>query len=288
MCLSECTPDFSKLGAQPYEKKKCQQINTLEMNSNRRAKGFSSLFLWRNGGCQAKSPQNIQLDLAESCTGEIRLLELACYTAPEMGVINRMSSEVARMKTQMRLPDYIQPGLRIMFVGINPGLRSAETGHHFAGYSNRFWKLLFESKLVSEPITYKDDWRLPEWRLGLTNIIRRPSAGIHVLRPSEYAAGQKRLLATVKRSRPRIVALLGVTIYRTLFPHTRARRISLGLQSETLDGTPVFVLPNPSGRNALYSYRAMLTGFVALRKATRRPFKDAAVRAVPVGRHGQM
>ncbi|MFI5224418.1 MAG: mismatch-specific DNA-glycosylase, partial [Nitrospirales bacterium] len=109
------------------------------------------------------------------------------------------------------LIDHIRPGVRILFVGINPGLRSAATGHHFAGHSNRFWKLLFESKLASEPLTHQDDWRLPDWGLGLTNIIQRPSAGIDVLKPREYIAGRKRLIATVKHYRPHVVALLGVT-----------------------------------------------------------------------------
>src|SRR6476661_7560584 len=129
-----------------------------------------------------------------------------------------------RTLTRQRLTDHIKPGVRILFVGINPGLRSAATGHHFAGYSNRFWKLLFESKLVSEPLTYQDDWRLPDWGLGLTNIIQRPSAGIDALKPSEYATGRKRLVATVQRYRPQGVALLGVTIYRSLFPDHRTGR----------------------------------------------------------------
>jgi double-stranded uracil-DNA glycosylase len=174
-----------------------------------------------------------------------------------------------------RLTDHIRLGVQILFVGINPGLRSAVTGHHFAGHSNRFWKLLFESKLVSEPLTYRDDWRLPEWGLGLTNIIQRPSAGIDGLKPQEYIAGRKRLIATVKHYRPHIVALLGVTIYRTLFPEYRTGRISLGLQAKTLADRPVFVLPNPSGRNAHYSYRAMLTAFRALRNAINKPVQGA-------------
>ena len=174
--------------------------------------------------------------------------------------------------SRQRLTDHIRPGVRILFVGINPGIRSVATGHHFAGYSNRFWKLLFESKLVPEPLTHQDDWRLPDWGLGLTNIIQRPSAGIDVLKPREYVAGRKRLIATVKRYRPHVVALLGVTIYRTLFPEYRTGRISLGLQDETLADCPVFVLPNPSGRNAHYSYRTMLMSFRALRSATNKPF----------------
>jgi double-stranded uracil-DNA glycosylase len=176
--------------------------------------------------------------------------------------------------SRRRLIDHIRPGIRILFVGINPGLRSVATGHHFAGYSNRFWKLLFESELVSEPLTHQDDQRLPDWGLGLTNIIQRPSAGVDMLKPREYIAGRKRLVATVSRCRPHIVALLGVTIYRTLFSEYRTRRISLGLQANTLADRPVFVLPNPSGRNAHYSYRTMLTAFQALRNATIKPHLD--------------
>lgn len=171
------------------------------------------------------------------------------------------------------LTDHIQPGARILFVGINPGLRSAATGHHFAGHSNRFWKLLFESKLVSEPLTYQDDWRLPDWGLGLTNIIQRPSPGIDELKPNEYATGRKRLMATVQRYHPHIVAFLGVTIYRSLFPKQRSERICIGLQDETLAHHPIFVLPNPSGRNAHFSYQAMLTAFRMLRHVTSTPLE---------------
>lgn len=185
--------------------------------------------------------------------------------------------------SRTRLTDHIRPGVRILFVGINPGLRSAATGHHFAGYSNRFWRLLFESKLVSEPLTYQDDWRLPDWGLGLTNIIQRPSAGIDVLKPPEYIAGRKRLIVTVKHYRPHVVALLGVTIYRTLFPEYRTGRISLGLQAKTLADRPVFILPNPSGRNAHYSYRTMLMAFRALRNATNKPDQSTTKGTITAG-----
>jgi len=84
--------------------------------------------------------------------------------------------------SDLRLKDRIRPGLRVLFVGINPGVRSAITGHHFAGYSNRFWKLLNDSRLVPETITYEDDDRLTEWDLGITNLIARPSPGINDLR----------------------------------------------------------------------------------------------------------
>lgn len=172
------------------------------------------------------------------------------------------------MASQLRLPDYIQPGIAILFVGINPGLRSAQLGHHFAGPSNRFWKLLSESHLVTEPLTYREDWRLPEWRLGLTNIIGRSSRGSDSLSAQEYRAGIATLTRKIQRNRPRTVAFLGVTIYRMVFGIERALppRIPVGLTPCQIAGVPIFLLPNPSGRNAHYSYGDMLAAFRSLRK----------------------
>jgi len=166
-----------------------------------------------------------------------------------------------------RLRDCIKPGVLVLFVGINPGLRSAQTGHHFAGYSNRFWRLLHESKLVSEPLTYREDRRLPEWRLGLTNIIGRCTAGIDVLDPVEYRQGVASLKRKIRRYQPHIVALLGVTIFRMLCsPKERSKDpLNLGMTTMQLAGAQIFLLPNPSGRNAHYSYRQMLPVFQVLR-----------------------
>lgn len=154
--------------------------------------------------------------------------------------------------------------MRVLFVGINPGVRSALTGHHFAGFSNRFWRLLYGARLVPEPITYADDDRLPEWGYGVTNVVRRPTAGIGTLHPQEYKAGCARLRAKIRRYRPTVVALVGVTVYRAMFPD-RKGPVVLGLQPERLGEAAVFVLPNPSGRNANYSYAEMLAAFRALR-----------------------
>lgn len=168
------------------------------------------------------------------------------------------------------LPDYLQPGLDVLFVGINPGLKSAAVGHHFAGRSNRFWKLLFESRLVDEPLTYREDSRLLEWRLGLTNIISRTSAGIDALGPAEYRSGFTVLEWKIRQYQPRTIALLGVTIFRTLFPEgSGPGPVHLGLTKARLAGVPVFLLPNPSGRNAHYSYQTMLRVFRLLRKTAR-------------------
>ena len=172
----------------------------------------------------------------------------------------------------MRLRDRIRPGVRVLFVGINPGVRSAETGHHFAGHSNRFWKLLFDSQLVPEPITFEDDDRLPEFGYGITNIVPRPSPGINDLRPHEYAQGARALMRKIRRFQPEIVALVGVTVYRALLlslgdKASAKRPVSLGLQTPPLAfPSRVFVLPNPSGRNANYSYTEMLAAFRALRR----------------------
>lgn len=157
----------------------------------------------------------------------------------------------------------------MLFVGINPGVRSALTGHHFAGYSNRFWKLLFDSRLVPHPISYEDDDRLPEWGFGITNIVPRPTPGIDALATAEYVVGKARLRRKIQRYRPRIVALVGVTVFRALFPG-RGGPVSLGLQPERLGESAVFVLPNPSGRNANYSYAEMLAAFRDLRRFLRR------------------
>jgi len=171
------------------------------------------------------------------------------------------------------LSDRIQPGVKILFVGINPGLRSAQVGHHFAGPSNRFWKLLYESHLVTKPLTYGEDWRLPEWRLGLTNIIGRSSRGIDSLSAQEYRDGIATLTRKIRRYRPRMVAFLGVTIYRMVFgiDQKLPRHLVLGLTASHIAGTPVFLLPNPSGRNAHYSYEDMLTAFRSLRKLVEQP-----------------
>jgi TDG/mug DNA glycosylase family protein len=158
------------------------------------------------------------------------------------------------------LRDRIRPGVQVLFVGINPGVRSALTGHHFAGFSNRFWKLLYESKLVPEPISYEDDDRLPEWGYGITNIVPRPTPGIDTLERHEYVAGRTRLRRKILRYRPAVVALIGVTVYRAMFPDQKGA-VSLGLQAERIGDSAIFVLPNPSGRNANYSYAEMVTAF---------------------------
>lgn len=156
--------------------------------------------------------------------------------------------------------------MRVLFVGINPGVRSAAIGHHFAGYSNRFWKLLYDARLVPEPIGPEDDVRLHEWGYGLTNLIPRATPGVDTLTPAEYVAGERTLRRRVRRWKPRVVALLGVTLYRSVFKQPAGVPVMCGPQRERLEGARVFVLPNPSGRNAHFTYDQMLAAFRLLRQ----------------------
>jgi TDG/mug DNA glycosylase family protein len=180
--------------------------------------------------------------------------------------------------SRLRLKDRIGPAVRVLFVGINPGVRSAQTGHHFAGPSNRFWKLLFESGLVPQALTFMEDGRLPEFGFGMTNLVARPSPGIDDLKPVEYLGGWKILEAKIRKFRPAVVALVGVTLYRAIRPLVEApdgrlsksRPIALGFQPGSVHGARLFVLPNPSGRNANFSYAEMLAAFTALRRALER------------------
>ena len=172
------------------------------------------------------------------------------------------------------MKDRIARDVRVLFVGINPGLRSAATGHHFAGFSNRFWKLLYESGLVPEPLTYEDDDRLPEWGYGITNIVPRATAGIGELGLDEYRAGAAALLKKIRRYKPKVVALVGVTVWRALLEalgekELRRQPVMLGFQKLSIEGARVAVLPNPSGRNATLRYEQMVDAFRMLRHATR-------------------
>jgi len=180
----------------------------------------------------------------------------------------RQSLERAKPRhwESLRLEDRIGPGIVVLFVGINPGVRSATIGHHFAGFSNRFWKLLFEARLVPELLRAEDDHRLVEFHYGITNLVPRPTPGIDTLRPAEYVDGLESLKEKVRRWKPPVVAFVGVTLFRSIFGIPAGKPITLGLQRrERFEGARVFVLPNPSGRNANFSYAEMLQAFARLK-----------------------
>jgi TDG/mug DNA glycosylase family protein len=158
------------------------------------------------------------------------------------------------------LPDVLRPGLNAVLVGINAGLRSAQLGHHFAGRGNRFWTLLYASKLTPKLLTYQEDSTLTEYGLGLTNIAGRATRSSSDLRREDFTIGRMALEEKIKRFEPKWVAFVGVTVYREYLRGRRgsARKIKCGIQKEPIGSSRVFVLPNPSGRNAHFSYDEML------------------------------
>jgi TDG/mug DNA glycosylase family protein len=169
-----------------------------------------------------------------------------------------------------RLPALLCPRPRILFVGINPSLRSAEAGHHFAGPGNPFWRLLHAAKLIPDAFTYEDDARLPACGLALTNIVPRPTRAASELAPAEFATGRARLARVIAQVNPKIVAFVGVTVYRAFFgPGVRP---GAGPKPERIGGARVFVLPNPSGLNAAYpGFRDKLVWFQRLKRYAERP-----------------
>lgn len=143
------------------------------------------------------------------------------------------------------LPDYVQNDLRLLFVGFNPGLRSARLGHYYAGRGNQFWAFLHEAGLIPERLTYYDDSRLLEFGIGLTDIVKRPTRGTDGLTEADFRDARGGLHKKIRRYRPYALAFVGKGVYEK-FTGSKA---SLGPQRERIDGAGVFVLPSTSGVN---------------------------------------
>lgn len=156
----------------------------------------------------------------------------------------RADLKAARART---VRDVIAPGLRILFVGINPGLYTAAIGHHFGRPGNRFWPSLCRAGLVGPGTDAWESARLVGWGLGITNIVDRATARADELDPSELRAGARRLTRKILRYKPRVAAFLGLGLYRVAFACPKA---TLGPQPERVGDTLLWVLPNPSGLNA--------------------------------------
>jgi len=163
--------------------------------------------------------------------------------------------------------DVIAPGLRVLFCGINPGLYSGATGHHFARPGNRFWPTLFQAGFTARLLHPSEERELLIFGYGITNLVPRATATADELSPDELVAGQRRLKSKVKRYQPKVVAVLGISAYRTAFAK---KIVSLGRQPEPLAKAIVWVLPNPSGLNAHYQLAALAEHFRALRLVVER------------------
>jgi TDG/mug DNA glycosylase family protein len=167
-----------------------------------------------------------------------------------------------------RVKDVIAPDLGVLFCGINPGLWTAYTGHHFAGPGNRFWKALHVGGFTPRVLAPGEKRELLQWGLGITNVVPRATATAAELEAHEYVAGGKRLVAKVKRYRPRALAVLGVGAFKAAFGHGG---VTVGEQEERIGATRVWVLPNPSGLNQNYSLAQMGKLFAELREEVGLP-----------------
>lgn len=148
------------------------------------------------------------------------------------------------------VPDIIAPGLEVLFCGINPGLYSGATGHHFARPGNRFWPALYASGFTREQLHPSQERLLLEEGVGITNFVGRASRTAAELTAEELREGAEKLEEKILHYKPAVLAVVGITAYRTAFHKPRA---AFGLQAEKIGQTSIWVLPNPSGLNAHYT-----------------------------------
>ena len=181
-------------------------------------------------------------------------------TAPDRA---RPTREQLLASVDRTLRDVIAPDLRVLFCGINPGLYSAATGHHFARPGNRFWPTLHAAGFTDRVLHPSEERELLARGYGITNVVPRSSATAAELSEEEIRDGGKRLVAKVRRARPQVLAILGVGAYRTAFDRPKAQ---VGLQTETIGATRLWVLPNPSGLNANYQSPELARLFRELRE----------------------
>ena len=160
------------------------------------------------------------------------------------------------------VPDIIAHGLKVLFCGINPGLYSGAVGHHFARPGNRFWPALYQAGFTDEQLSPYEESELLKLGYGITNFVERATATADALSPQEIIEGGKHLEVKVKRYRPKYVAVLGITAYRTAFKRPKA---IMGKQNEMIGDSVIWVLPNPSGLNAHYNLKELARVFSQLR-----------------------
>jgi TDG/mug DNA glycosylase family protein len=162
------------------------------------------------------------------------------------------------------VPDVVNPGLDVLFCGINPGLYSGAVGHHFARPGNRFWKSLHLSGFTDEVLSPFQERTLLGYCIGITNLVERSTASADELSSEELRLGAAHLEAKVCRLRPKWIAFLGMGAFRSAFARADA---ALGPQPETICGSSVWLLPNPSGRGAHYQVAELARLFGKLRRA---------------------
>lgn len=181
-----------------------------------------------------------------------------------MAGVTKPTPEDLLAAKEKTIRDVIAPGLKVLFCGINPGLYSGATGHHFARPGNRFWPTLYQAGFTPRLLHPSEQRELLNWGYGITNLVPRTTATADELSVEELLAGRKRLVSKVRRYKPHLLAVLGIGAYRTAFQNPRAM---LGLQTQSIGDTRLWVLPNPSGLNAHYQLADLVQQFRILREA---------------------
>jgi TDG/mug DNA glycosylase family protein len=160
------------------------------------------------------------------------------------------------------LPDIVEPGLSVIFCGVNPGLSAAAEGHHFFGRGNRFWRVLHLAGFTPEQIAPEQDASLLAYGLGVTSVVERPTSGVGDLARREFVAAAEGFEHWVRRYAPRHVAFLGKAAYAAMIGR---QSVPWGRQAEGFGGSTAWVLPNPSGRNLAFSLEALVAAYRELR-----------------------
>lgn len=180
--------------------------------------------------------------------------------------MRRPTRDEQQAATGRTVPDVIAPGLDVLFCGINPGLYSAATGHHFARPGNRFWPALSGAGFTDRLLDPSEERLLLDAGCGITNLVRRATATAEALSKAELAAGRSELDRKIEQYSPRYLAVLGIGAYRTAFGR---RGATIGKQPDRPGSTCLWVLPNPSGLNAHYQLPELIRLFSELRATVR-------------------
>ncbi|RKF48583.1 G/U mismatch-specific DNA glycosylase [Paraburkholderia fungorum] len=178
--------------------------------------------------------------------------------------MTRLTPPVTRSGSLQSLPDILEPGLPVVFCGINPGVLAASSGHHFAGRGNRFWRTVHLAGFTPEQIAPEDDRTLLQYGCGLTTAVSRPTARADELSPWEFKAAAAEFEQKIERYAPQCVAFLGKMALSAM---SGKREIDWGRQPALFGGARAWVLPNPSGLNRSFSLDALVIAYRELRLA---------------------
>jgi TDG/mug DNA glycosylase family protein len=173
-------------------------------------------------------------------------------------------SSVIAVDSRQALPDLLEPGLSLIFCGINPGMRAASTGHHFEGRGNRFWRVMHLAGFTPEQIRPEDDHTILRYGCGLTTVVPRATAQAAELSRSEIEQAGDGFRRKIEQYAPRNIVFLGKMALSAI---SGSRDIDWGLQTKPFGGARAWVVPNPSGLNRAFNLGALVAAYRDVRIA---------------------